>query len=101
LGKVVVERLRALQSRFDVMGDVRGRGLYVGVELVKTDADRSPDADLLARLQRECFPKGLIVWKGGRSGNVARVMPALVITEELLDAGLTIFEEGLKKVTGK
>jgi diaminobutyrate-2-oxoglutarate transaminase len=101
MGKVVLERLQALQSRFDVIGDVRGRGLYVGIELVKADAEHSPDADLLARLQKECFPKGLIVWKGGRSGNVARVMPALVITEELLDAGLTIFEEGLKKVTGK
>jgi diaminobutyrate-2-oxoglutarate transaminase len=101
MGKVVLERLQALKSRFDVIGDVRGRGLYVGVELVKSDAEHSPDADLLARLQKECFPKGLIVWKGGRSGNVARVMPALVITEELLDAGLTIFEAGLKKVTGK
>ncbi|MDD1769832.1 MAG: aspartate aminotransferase family protein [Methanomassiliicoccales archaeon] len=101
LGKIVLDRLKALQSRYDAVGEVRGRGLYVGVELVKNDTAHSPDADLLARLQKECFPKGLIVWKGGRSGNVARVMPALVITEELLDAGLTIFEEGLKAVMVK
>jgi diaminobutyrate-2-oxoglutarate transaminase len=101
LGKVVLDRMKALQSRFDVIGDVRGRGLYVGVELAKSDSNRSPDPDLLARLQKQCFPKGLIVWKGGRSGNVARIMPALVITEELLDAGLMIFEEGLKSATGK
>ncbi len=101
LGTAVQDRMRALQTRYDVIGEVRGRGLYVGIELVKNDTDHSPDPDLLAKLQKQCFPKGLIVWKGGRSGNVARVMPALVITEELLDAGLTIFEEGLKAVVGK
>jgi diaminobutyrate-2-oxoglutarate transaminase len=98
LGRLVLDRMKSLQSRYDVVGDVRGRGLYVGVELVKTDSQHSPDPDLLARLQKVCFPKGLIVWKGGRSGNVARIMPALVITEELLGSGLTIFEEGLKAV---
>lgn len=101
LGRIALERCRALQSRFDDIGEVRGRGLYVGVELVKNDAQHSPAAEMLSALQRECFPKGLIVWKGGRSGNVARIMPALVITEELLDAGLTIFEEGLKAVSRK
>jgi diaminobutyrate-2-oxoglutarate transaminase len=101
LGKVVLERCRGMQSQFNAIGDVRGRGLYVGVELVKNDASHSPDADMLSRLQKECFAKGLIVWKGGRSGNVARIMPALVITEELLDAGLTIFEDGLKAASSK
>jgi len=71
------------------------------VELVKNDVKNTPDPDLLARLQKECFPHGLIVWKGGRSGNVARVMPALVITEELLEAGMTIFEQGLARTAGK
>ena len=75
--------------------------MYVGVEFVKKDATHSPDADLLVRLQKECFPKGLIVWKGGRAANVARIMPALVISDELLDAGMAIFEEGLKTVSKK
>ncbi len=101
LGRIVLRRCRELQAKYDSIGDVRGRGLYVGVELVKKDKSRSPDADLLARLQKECFPKGLVVWKGGRAGNVARIMPALVITEGLLDSGLRIFEDGLKAVGGK
>ncbi len=99
LGQKVLKRCAELQAQFDAIGDVRGRGLYVGIEFVKKDEAHSPDADLLARLQKECFPKGLIVWKGGRSGNVARVMPALVISDELLDAGMTILEDGLKAVT--
>jgi diaminobutyrate-2-oxoglutarate transaminase len=101
LGQKVLKRCSELQTRFDAIGDVRGRGLYVGIEFVKNDATRSPDADLLVRLQKECFPKGLIVWKGGRAANVARIMPALVISDELLDAGMAIFEEGLKAVTKK
>jgi diaminobutyrate-2-oxoglutarate transaminase len=101
LGKKVVRRCTELQARFDAIGDVRGRGLYVGVEFVKKDSTHSPDADLLAKLQKECFPKGLIVWKGGRAANVARIMPALVISDELLEAGMAIFEQGLKVVTKK
>jgi len=97
LGQKTLKRCSELKSKFSVIGDVRGRGLYVGGELVKKDG--APDPELLARLQKECFPKGLIVWKGGRFGNVARVMPALVITEDLLDDGLTIFEQGLRAVT--
>jgi len=98
LGQMVLKRCGELKARYDSIGDVRGRGLYIGIEFVKKDKARSPDADILARLQKECFPKGLIVWKGGRAGNVARIMPALVITEELLDSGLTILEDGLKAV---
>jgi len=101
LGQMVLKRCKELQAKYDSIGDVRGRGLYIGMEFVKNDKARSPDADLLAKLQKECFPKGLVVWKGGRAGNVARIMPALVITEELLDSGLKIFEEGLKAVSGK
>lgn len=98
LGQKALKRCKELQAKYEVIGDVRGRGLYVGMEFVKKDAQRSPDSDLLARLQKECFPKGLIAWKGGRAGNVARVMPALVITEGLLDAGMTILEESLRVV---
>lgn len=98
LGLLVLKRCKELQARYHSIGDVRGRGLYIGLEFVKDDKARSPDADLLGRLQKECFPKGLVVWKGGRAGNVARIMPALVITEELLDSGLTILEDGLKAI---
>lgn len=99
LGQKALKRCREMQSESDVIGDVRGKGLYVGVEIVKKDKRRQPDPDLLVKLQKQCFPKGLIVWKGGRSGNVARIMPALVITDDLLDEGLTIFEQGLRSVT--
>ena len=98
LGRMVLRRCEEIRARYSAVGDVRGRGLYVGVEFVKKDASKSPDAELLAKLQRVCFPKGLIVWKGGRAGNVARVMPALVITEELLDSGITLIDQGLKEI---
>lgn len=100
LGQKVLKRCKDLQTKYDSIGDVRGRGLYVGMEFVKKDAQRSPDPDLLSRLQKECFPEGLVVWKGGRAGNVARVMPALVVTEGLLEVGMTILEDGLRAVSG-
>jgi diaminobutyrate-2-oxoglutarate transaminase len=100
LGQKALKSCKDLQTKYDSIGDVRGRGLYVGMEFVKKDAQRSPDPDLLARLQKECFPKGLVVWKGGRAGNVARVMPALVVTEVLLEVGMTILEDGLRAVSG-
>lgn len=101
LGQMVLKKCEELQARHDSIGDVRGRGLYVGLELEKKDSKRTPDAALLARLQKECFPKGLIVWKGGRAGNVARIMPALVITDGLIDGGLDILDDALKAVTKK
>jgi diaminobutyrate-2-oxoglutarate transaminase len=101
LGQIVMKKCKELQAEHNSIGDVRGRGLYIGMELIKNDRASSPDADLLSKLQKECFQKGLVVWKGGRAGNVARIMPALVITEELLDSGLRIFEEGLRSIDRK
>ena len=71
------------------------------MEFVKKDGKKSPDPEYLSSLQKECFFMGLVLWKGGRAGNVARVMPALVITEELLNEGMTILGKGLDKMHRK
>ncbi len=96
LGEKARRRCEEFVGLADAVGDVRGKGLFVGLELVKKDEMRTPDATLLAALQRACFSDGLILWRGGRAGNVARIMPALVITEQLLDAGLSILDGHLR-----
>lgn len=101
LGEQAMKRCIGMMSRISAIGDVRGRGLYIGVELIRTDGSKAPDPDLLSRLQKECFSNGLIAWKGGRAGNVARIMPALVITDALLDRGLSIFEDNLSRIAGR
>jgi len=96
VGMRVLKRCEEMKDRFDAVGDVRGRGLFVGIEFVKNDGKRTPDPSMLVRLQQMCFQKGLIAWRGGRSANVARVMPALVISDRLIEDGLTILEKCLE-----
>lgn len=86
-----LERLTDLQSKFDFIGDVRGRGLMLGMELVDRN---TPDAmgrpvghGALARdIQAACFADGLIVELGGRNGAVMRLLPPLTVTAEQVDA---------------
>jgi diaminobutyrate-2-oxoglutarate transaminase len=49
-------------------------------------------------MQKKCFQQGLILWRGGRWNNLARIMPPLVITERLLDQGMSIFEKALQSI---
>jgi diaminobutyrate-2-oxoglutarate transaminase len=94
LGERTKKECSDLVTEHGRVGDIRGAGLFVGLELVKGE-DKTPDPASLSKLQRDCFSDGLILWKGGRSANVARVMPALVITEGLLERGLSILRNRL------
>ena len=101
----VGERLRAhLESTadsFEVVGDVRGRGLMLGVEFVDPDTDwrgagpHAPDGDLAAAVQAECFARGLIIEVGGRESATARFLPPLVVTGEQVDDIATLFHRAV------
>ncbi|MFP3488964.1 aminotransferase class III-fold pyridoxal phosphate-dependent enzyme, partial [Staphylococcus sp. SIMBA_130] len=84
------------------IGDVRGRGLMIGVEIVdptksKSSSGSYPSHPALASLiQRECFNRGLILEVGGRNGSVVRLLPPLIITDEQVTDVLTIIEEAVK-----
>jgi diaminobutyrate-2-oxoglutarate transaminase len=90
----MLRRLRALAGDHACIGDVRGRGLMIGVELVDTAAepdDRGtlPAAPrLAARVQQEALRRGLIIELGGRHSSVVRLLPPLTITDEQADAVL-------------
>jgi diaminobutyrate-2-oxoglutarate transaminase len=98
LGENVLDRIKGIAETSRFIGDVRGKGLYVGAEFVRDEKTKEPAPEILQRVQEACFNQGLILWKGGRWNNVARFMPALVITEELLYQGMDIFEEVLASV---
>jgi 4-aminobutyrate aminotransferase/(S)-3-amino-2-methylpropionate transaminase len=93
IGEVMLPRLRALQERHPVIGDVRGRGAMTAMELVSDPGTRRPDAALAARICAACHQDGLLTLTAGTWGNVLRFLPPLVIGEELLDEGLTILEK--------
>jgi 4-aminobutyrate aminotransferase/(S)-3-amino-2-methylpropionate transaminase len=91
IGERVVAKLKALQERFPhSIGDIRGLGAMIGVELI-IDGDRHrPATELTAHVLKACVSRGLIVLGAGVHGNVIRFLAPLVITDEQLDRGLEI-----------
>ncbi|MEU0374157.1 diaminobutyrate--2-oxoglutarate transaminase family protein [Streptomyces sp. NPDC006283] len=101
LGSRMLAGLQGLAATHPCIGDVRGRGLMIGVELVDTDC-ADPDAlvpppapELAAAVQRECLSRGLIVELGGRQAGVVRLLPPLTITDEQAVAVLDRFADAL------
>ncbi|MEU6847097.1 4-aminobutyrate--2-oxoglutarate transaminase [Streptomyces sp. NPDC046716] len=88
-------RLTAMQEKFSVIGDVRGRGAMIAIELVKDPATKEPDAATAGALAKACHAEGLLVLTCGTYGNVLRFLPPLVIGQDLLNEGLDIIEGAL------
>ncbi|MBD0735536.1 4-aminobutyrate--2-oxoglutarate transaminase [Streptomyces sp. CBMA29] len=97
IGEVMKARLTALQEKFPAIGEVRGRGAMIAVELVEPGTT-TPDAALTGAIARACHSAGLVVLTCGTYGNVLRFLPPLVIGEDLLNEGLDIIEEALAGV---
>jgi 4-aminobutyrate aminotransferase/(S)-3-amino-2-methylpropionate transaminase len=91
---VMKPRLRAMAERFPAIGEVRGRGAMLAIELVKPGT-KDPDAAATAALLAACHRAGLLVLSCGTYGNVLRFLPPLVIGEPLLGEGLDVLEEAL------
>ncbi|MFD0279126.1 4-aminobutyrate--2-oxoglutarate transaminase [Kitasatospora sp. NPDC127111] len=91
IGEVMLGRLRAMQEKFDVIGDVRGRGAMIAVELVKPGS-KEPNPEITAAIAKACHAEGLVVLTAGTYGNVLRFLPPLVMPEHLLIEGLDIIE---------
>jgi 4-aminobutyrate aminotransferase/(S)-3-amino-2-methylpropionate transaminase len=96
LGSILMGRLREMLDRYEVIGDVRGMGLMVGVELVKDRKTKEPAKDIRDKVLGECHKNGLVIMGAGAHHNVIRFLPPLNISEELLNKGLDIFENAIK-----
>ncbi|MCX4746424.1 4-aminobutyrate--2-oxoglutarate transaminase [Kitasatospora sp. NBC_01287] len=91
IGEVMLGRLRTMQEKFDVIGEVRGRGAMIAIELVKPGS-KEPNPEFTAAVAKACHTEGLVVLTAGTYGNVLRFLPPLVIPEHLLTEGLDIIE---------
>ncbi|WP_377269175.1 4-aminobutyrate--2-oxoglutarate transaminase [Peterkaempfera sp. SMS 1(5)a] len=91
IGEVMLGRLRALQEKYDIIGEVRGRGAMIAIELVKPGG-KEPNPEATAAVAKACHTEGLVVLTAGTYGNVLRFLPPLVIPEHLLNEGLDILE---------
>ena len=93
LGKYTQERFRAMQKKFDFIGDVRGIGLSVGVDLVVNRETKERNRAAAAKICYRAWEKGLLL--SFFSGSVLRIQPPLVITREEMDKALDIIEESM------
>jgi 4-aminobutyrate aminotransferase/(S)-3-amino-2-methylpropionate transaminase len=89
---VMLPRLVALAERYPAIGDVRGRGAMLAIELVEPGTT-VPDAALAARVSAACHARGLVTLTCGTYGNVLRFLPNLVISDDLLAEGLDLLEQ--------
>lgn len=86
MGDYLRERLKELQDKYRVIGEIRGMGLILGMEIVKDN--KEPDAEMVNKLFEETKKQGLLIGKGGLYGNVIRITPALNITKEEIDEAI-------------
>src|SRR5918999_80115 len=99
LGERVLSRLRQMQERHAVIGDVRGRAMMTAMELVADRSTKEPlDAETGTNIVRRCLENGLVVLKAGTYDNVVRLLPPLTIEESLLDEGLDVLDEAFGSV---
>jgi 4-aminobutyrate aminotransferase/(S)-3-amino-2-methylpropionate transaminase len=94
VGKILGDALRQMQSKYSVIGEVRGRGAMQAIELVKPGT-KDPNPDAMNAIVKYCQSNGVLVLTAGTYGNVVRFLPPIVITDELLKDALGVLEEAL------
>lgn len=97
MGARLTAGLKKLQQKHACIGDVRGAGLFIGLELVKDRATKEPDGELMGKLEQLAFTKGLLLLGCGKS--VIRVAPPLVLNEYDVDKGLEILDACLTELS--
>ncbi len=97
MGELMLQGLHRLQDKHECIGDVRGTGLYIGVEFVTDRETKEPAAELVHKLGQLAFTKGLLLLSCGES--VVRIAPPLVIDAEDVEVGLRIMDECITELT--
>jgi 4-aminobutyrate aminotransferase/(S)-3-amino-2-methylpropionate transaminase len=95
--KTLTSGLGALQQKYDIIGDIRGRGAMMAIELVKpgtAQTTKQPNAEAVTALAAHAAQNGVLVLTAGTWGNVVRFLPSLAITDELLVDALGVLEDG-------
>jgi len=90
--------LKELETRFDIIGDVRGLGALVAMELVEDRETKQPAPEKAKLITDYCFNNGLILLSCGTYGNVLRFMMPLITTNEQLDTGIRILEDAFVSI---
>ncbi len=89
----MLERLKGMEERYEVLGEARGKGLMIGLELVAEE--KAPDAGAAMAFLERCREDGVLVGRGGLYGNVVRICPPLSITVDEAERALEAFDRAL------
>src|SRR5664280_1119599 len=100
LGTTLLTRMNVWQDRFEQIGDVRGIGSMLAIELVKSRETKQPAPELATRVIEEALQRGLLLLKAGLYGNCVRVLAPLVITDDELEEALDVWEDALGAALG-
>lgn len=105
-GSFIEQRLLKMKGSCPIIGDIRARGLMIGIEFVDPNGEKDmlgslpPSGTIAAKIQKECFEHRLIMEKGGRYGSVMRCLCALNVSYEDIEKMLVILEQAIRKVAG-
>ena len=96
MGKLFMEGMKDIQARYEQVGDVRGSGLMIGIEIVKDRESKTPDPALFTKVFEKTKENGVLLGKGGRFGNVFRFQPPMCINKHDIEFGLDALDKALK-----
>jgi len=99
LGEKIAVRFKDLFERHEIIGEIRGRGPMMAMELVEDRETKKPATQAAKKLVQRCFENGLVLISCGNYGNVIRTLMPLVITDAQLERGFGILEDGLKEIS--
>ena len=94
IGKILNDSLRAMQAKYSVIGEVRGRGSMQAIELVEPGT-KIPNTKAMNAVIKYCSSNGVLILTAGTYSNVVRFLPPIVITDELLKDALSVLDEAL------
>lgn len=98
MGKVLTDGLKEIQKKHAFIGDVRGKGLMIAIEIVKPGKEKAPDSDKAMAILNQALDQNLLGYMAGRTGNVIRLIPPLIVKEEEIKKSLEILEVCMGKV---
>ncbi|MCL6003091.1 MAG: aspartate aminotransferase family protein [Thermoplasmatales archaeon] len=96
-GKYLLNRFEEIQADSRIIGDVRGRGYMIATEIVKDRQSKIPGTELAGKIRGAMFKRGVLMHTCGHYGNAMRFMAPLTIEDDLIDKGVSIFEEAIKE----
>ena len=100
IGKIMVDALTDMQKKYPVIGEVRGRGAMIAIELVQPGS-KEPNGAVMSAVVKYAQSKGVLFLTAGTYGNVLRFLPPLVISDELVKDAMSVLDEAFKKEVAK